>query len=282
MDPLYGDRTAGIFGYTHLTGGFSGGQAEYARVPFADVNCLPVPDDVPDEKALFLSDIICTGYQAAMIMGEMKQGDVVAVWGCGPVGLMSMSWSKFHGASRIIAIDNDPYRLALAREHLGAEIINFDETKDVVQALKKMVPRGPDVTIDAAGFRFAKSWGHKLQRTVKLEQDSVDILDECIRSVRKGGHVSMIADYFTTTNQFPTGAIQLKAITIAGGQVHVPRYWHTLLEHIRKGEFDPTFIITHRLHFERIVDAYKMFAYHENNCVKTVLHTSFYYELHRT
>jgi len=281
MDDLYGDRTAGIFGYTHLTGGFDGGQAEYARVPLGDINCLKIPSGVPDEKVLLLSDVACTGWQASVYLGHVDRGDTVAVWGCGPVGLMAMAWAKFRGASRIIGIDHEPYRLQFAREKIGVETINFDK-EDVVKTLKQYFPRGPDVAIEAAGFRFPKTLSHQIQRAVKLESDSVDNLTECMKSVRKGGRVVQIADYFGTTNQFPTGAIQLKALKMLGGQVHVQRYWHELLDYIVKGQFDPSFIITHHMPFERIEEAYKMFAHHEDNCVKVLLHTPLYYEMNRT
>jgi len=278
MDQQYGHRTAGIFGYTHLTGGFQGGQAEYARVPLGDINCLVIPEGIPDEKVLFLSDIACTAWQATVYLGHVKEGNTLAVWGCGPVGLMSMAWAKFRGASKIIAIDVDANRLEFARAKLGVDIIDGSKQK-VLEAIHELLPRGPDVVIDATAFRFSKHLGTRLQLALSLEGDSVDILSEAIKAVRKGGRVIQIADYFTTANNFPTGAIQLKALKFFGGQVHVQRYWKDLLELIVQGKFDPSFLITHHMPLDKIVEAYSMFAHHENNCVKVVLHTPYYYSL---
>jgi len=277
MDEQYGHRTAGIFGYTHLTGGFQGGQAEYARVPLGDVNCLKVPEGVPDEKVLLLSDVLCTAWQASVFLGHVAEGSTLAVWGCGPVGLMSMAWAKYRGASKIIAIDTDAYRLTFAREKLGVTTINATQ-EDVVKSIAALIPRGPDVVIDATAFRFTKSIGQRIQRALHLTGDSVDVLNEAIMAVRKAGRVVQIADYFTTSNNFPTGAIQLKALKLLGGQVHVQRYWQSLLDIIVEGRFDPSFLITHHMPLERIVEAYSMFAHHENNCIKVVLHTPYFYE----
>jgi threonine dehydrogenase-like Zn-dependent dehydrogenase len=280
MDTIYGHRTAGIFGYTHLTGGFDGGQAEYARVPLGDVNCLKVPEGIPDEKVLLLSDVACTGWQATVYLGHVKEGDTVAVWGCGPVGLMCMAWAKWRGAGKVIAIEREGYRISFAKEHLGVLAVNADK-ENVLDSLKVLCPRGPDVCIDATGFRFTKSFASKFQRFTGLEGDTVESLDEAIKAARKGGRIVQIADYFSTTNNFPTGAIQLKALKFLGGQVHVQRFWHDLLDLIVRGKFDPSFIITHHMPLEKVAEAYKMFGHHENNCVKIMLHTPYFYELNR-
>jgi len=271
MEQLYGHRTAGIFGYSQLTGGYDGGQAEFVRVPYADVNCLKVPDNLSDEKVLFLSDIVCTGWHANEL-GGVKEGQTVAVWGCGPVGLMALAWAKFLGAKRIIAIDGVDYRLQMAKQKLGAEIIDITK-QDVIKTIQESVPNGPDVCIDAVGFRFPKGLFQKIQRTIKLETDTSDILSEAIYCVRKGGTVSVVGDYLAYANQFPIGAFMEKGLTMAGGQVHVQKYWKQLLEYIQTGKFDPTFVITHTMPLEKADIAYRMFDQKEDGMVKVVLKT---------
>jgi len=269
MEKIYGHRTAGIFGYSHLTGGYDGGQAEFIRVPLADMNCLKVPDSLRDEQVLFLSDIVCTGYHATEL-GQVSEGQTVAVWGCGPVGLMALAWCKFKGAKRLIAIDAIPYRLQVAADRFGAEIINFAE-QDVIEAMRTLVPGGPDVAIDAVGFRFPKSLLHKLERMVKLETDSPEVLKEAILTVRKGGKISVVGDYYAYTNNYPIGAWMEKGLTMSGGQVHVQKYWKKLLEYIQKGEFDPTFVITHYMPLEQGDKAYRLFDNKEDNALKIIL-----------
>jgi len=261
MEKLYGHRTSGIFGYSHLTGGFEGGQSEYARVPIADMNCLKVPSHLPDEKVLFLSDIVCTGFHANEL-GEVKEGDVVAVWGCGPVGLMTQMWAKYRGAKRIIAIDAVPSRLQLAREKLGSETINFGET-DVIEKMHEICPGGPDVCIDAVGFRFPKSLLHKFERFVKLETDAPQVLEEAIILCKKNGIVSAIGDYYSYANHYPVGAQMMKGVTVRGSQVFVQKYWKQLLDIIDKGGVDPTFVITHTMPLDKATEAYKMFDSHD-------------------
>jgi len=272
MEQMYGHRTAGIFGYSHLTGGYDGGQAEYARVPIADVNLLKVPNSLSDEQVLLLSDVVCTGWHANEL-GKVSAGQVVAVWGCGPVGLMTIAWAKWRGAKRIIAIDAVPNRLKLARALFGAETINFGE-REVVKAIQEMVPGGPDVCIDAVGFRFPKSISHWLQRTLKLETDVPTVLTEMITTVRKGGIISVVGDYYAYTNQFPIGAFMEKGLTMSSGQVHVQKYWKELLGYIEKGEFDPTFMITHRLPLDQAEEAYRMFDKKEDGAIKIILKPS--------
>jgi len=268
MEQLYGHRTAGLFGYSHLTGGYDGGQAEFARVPLADNNCLKVPDNLPDEKVLMLSDVISTAYHATEL-GQVQAGQTVAIWGCGPVGLMAVKWAKFKGASRVIAIDGYDYRLEVAKQQ-GAETINFTE-KDVVKTIHEICPNGPDVCIDCVGFRFPKSLLHKFQRALRLETDTPEVLHECIISCRKGGHISVIGDYYAFSNQFPIGAFMEKSLTMSGGQVFVQKYWKYILGLIEKGEFDPTFIITHVMPLEDAAKAYRMFDEKEDNAIKILL-----------
>jgi len=271
MEELYGHRIAGVFGYSHLTGGYPGGQAEYTRVPFADVNLLKVPSHLPDEKVLFLSDIACTSYHATQL-GKVKEGDVVAVWGCGPVGLLTLAWAKFKKASKIIAIDGIESRLRLAQEKLGADIINFNE-QDVVQTIRKLVPeRGPDVVIECAGFRFPKSFTHRVQSALNLENDAMDILTEMVISCRKGGHLSLVGDYFLYGNSFPIGPLMEKGVIMRGSQVFVQRYWKDILNLIETGQFDPTFIITHHFRLDEAAEAYRVFDKKEDDAIKVLLH----------
>ncbi|CAF1249625.1 unnamed protein product [Didymodactylos carnosus] len=270
MEKNYGHHIAGVFGYSHLLGGYDGCQAEYVRVPFADVNTLKITSDVKDEKVLFLSDIICTGWQAT-VLGGVQEGTTVAVWGCGPVGLMSVMWSRYRGAKKIVAIDCYEERLEKARSQ-GAETINFSKT-DTLKTLQQLIPGGPDICIDAAGFRFAKGVAHQLQRGLQLETDTPEILREAIMACRKGGTISVVGDYYSTANQFPIGALMEKGLTIRCGQLHAQSYWHDLLKIVEDGKIDPTFVITHTMPLEQGDDAYKMFDEKEDGAIKIVLKT---------
>jgi threonine dehydrogenase-like Zn-dependent dehydrogenase len=269
-EEMYGHRTAGIFGYSHLTGGYPGGQAEFVRVPIADVNLLKVPDSLPDEKVLFLSDIVCTGWHANEL-GHVKEGHTVAVWGCGPVGLMALAWAKFRGASRLIAIDNVPERLRVARKVLGAHTVNFDHVcvEDALCDLTNGL--GPDVGIEAAGFRFPKTFLHKIAQMVKLQSDSMDILNEQVRSVKKNGSIALVGDYFGYGSNWNIGAFMEKALTMRSGQVFVQKYWKELLGYIESGQFDPTFVITHRMSLEDLPQAYRMFNRHQDGFIKVLI-----------
>jgi len=269
MEKLYGHRIAGAFGYTHLTGGYPGAQAEYLRVPYADVNCLKIPDGIPDEKVLFLSDIVCTGWHANEL-ANVQKGDVVCIWGAGPVGLMAAALAKFRGASRVLIVDKDEERLEMARNKIGCEIINFDKV-DVVKRFQELVPNGPDCCIEAAGFRFAKSIVHKVERALNLEGDTPELLAEIIKIIRKGGYIGVIADYFYHANHFPIGAFMEKSLHMAGGQSPCQKYWKKLLEYIVTGQFDPTFLVTHEFPLTEGDKAYKMFNKHEDGMVKIFL-----------
>ncbi len=269
MDKMYGYTPAGIFGYSHLTGGYPGGQAEYIAVPFADVNCLHVPGTLSDEQALFLSDIVSTGWHANEV-GEVKEGQTIAVWGCGPVGLMAQEWARYRGA-HVIAIDGIDYRLEVAQQR-GSDVIDLDD--DVLETLKRVNEgRGPDVCMECAGFRYAKSLHHKIERAVKLETDSIDALSECIRACGKAGSVAIIGDFVGYANHFPVGAFMEKGLRAGSGQVNVQRYWRDLLAIIERGEFDPTFVITHRWPLERAAEAYEMFDNKDDDCIKVFLTT---------
>jgi len=269
LEEQYGDRLAGIFGYSHLLGGFEGCQAEYIRVPYADNTCLKLQNNLPDEKLLFLSDIVSTGFHGTEL-GAVSPGQVVAVWGCGPVGLMACMWSKFRGAKRVIAIDTDEYRLDVARLKLGCETINSKKI-DTLVALREMVPGGPDVAIECVGFRFPQRLVHKIERLARLETDSPEILTECIKGLRKGGTLAIIGDYYLTANHFPIGAMMEKSITVRGGQVFVQRYWKKLLQYIEDGKVDPSFVISHTMPFTQAAEAYRMFDQHQDNALKIIL-----------
>jgi len=273
MQKSYGHRICGAFGYTHLTGGYPGLQAEYARVPLAEFNLLKIPEGVPDEKVLLLTDVACTAWHANEC-GFVSPGHVVAIWGAGPVGIMAAAWARFRGAARVIIIDKVPYRLEFARTRLGVETIDFSQ-QDVIKTIQRLVPGGPDVCIEAAGFRFPTHTTQKLQLQVGLQTDSSDIITEMVHVLRKGGTLSLIGDYFETANQFPIGPIMEKAILMRGGQCPVQRYWQLLLSYVVEGHFDPSFLFTHVKPLEDIEEMYHCFDKRLDNVVKLVLKTQF-------
>jgi threonine dehydrogenase-like Zn-dependent dehydrogenase len=241
---MYGHRDAGFFGYSHFTGGFPGGQAEYVRVPKGNVNLLPIPDDVPDEKALYLSDVLPTSYHAVVDTG-VHEGDVVGIWGLGPIGMYAARWAQIKGAKRIIGIDRIPERLAIAREKLGIEVIDFSVTKDVPTEIAKLVPGGLDVALDCGTFHQPKTMLHKVQKALMLETDVPEIVNECILATRKMGRIGIIAAYAGFTNNFNIGAVMEKGIRFIGnGQAPVHLYWEEILnDYLRTGKFDPTLCV---------------------------------------
>jgi len=269
MEEMYGHRSAGLYGYSHLTGGIPGGQAEYVRVPFADMNCLIVPDNLPDEQALYLSDVIPTAYHGTELAG-VGNGSTVAIWGLGPIGLMAARWAQLRKAGRIIGIDCIPERLNVARNHLGIEVINFKE-QDTCKTLEALVPGGLDVTIEAAGFEYPTTLRHKAEMAVGLETDTADILTEMITSTRKFGVVSIIGVYSGTCNHFPIGAMMEKGLTMRGGQSPTQKYWKMCLEKIRSGELDPTFIITHKATLAAGPQLYDKFFNRKDGVIKVFL-----------
>jgi threonine dehydrogenase-like Zn-dependent dehydrogenase len=274
-EKLWGFSPAGIYGYSHMLGGFAGGQAEYARVPFADVGLLKVPDGLTDEQVLFLSDILPTGYMAAE-QCEIQPGDVVAVWGCGPVGQFAIASASLLGAERVIAIDSVPYRLRMARERGGAQTLNFEEV-DVVEELKRLTAgRGPDHVIDAVGLE-AHAPGLEgaydvAKQLVRLETDRPPALRQAIQACRPGGTVSVPGVYGGFADKIPLGALMNKALRLRTGQTHVQAYMRPLLERVQRGEIDPSFIITHRLPLAEAPRGYDLFRNKEDDCVKVVLH----------
>jgi threonine dehydrogenase-like Zn-dependent dehydrogenase len=269
-EELHGDRLSGAYGFSNVTGGYDGGQAEYVRVPLADFNLLNIPDSVPDEKALFLSDIVCTGYHANML-GKVKEGDVVAVWGCGPVGLMVLAWAKFLGAAHIVGIDCVDYRLKLAREKLGCITINCNDY-DVVEALRDLFPNGPDVVIDAVGFCFPKAIKQSFLFGTNLEGAALDVLNQMVRAVKKNGRIAIVGDYFGHGDNFPIALFMEKSLVLRGGRTFIQKYWQDLLGYIESGQFDPAFVITHHMGLDDAPQAYKLMNNHEDNFVKAILH----------
>jgi len=273
-EKMWGYSPCGIFGYSHLTGGYPGGQAEYARVPFADIGPLKVPEELTDEQVLFLSDILPTGYMAAENC-NIKPGDTVAVWGCGPVGQFSIASAYLLGAERVIAIDRFPYRLQIAKERAGAEVLNYEQV-DVLEALREMTGgRGPDACIDAVGMEAHTPgpmyWLDRTKQAARLETDRPFALREAIHACRNGGTVSIVGVYGGFIDQFPIGAVMNRALTIRTGQAHVQRYMKPLLEHIQNGDIDPTFIITHRMKLEDAPHGYELFQKKQDDCLKVIL-----------
>lgn len=273
-EKMYGFSPAGLFGYSHMFGGYAGGQAEYARVPFADVGPLKVPDHLTDEQVLFLTDIFPTGYMAAE-NADIQPGQIVAVWGCGPVGQFAIQSAFLLGAERVIAIDRFPERLQMAQQN-GAETINYEEQGDVVGVLKQMTGgRGPDACIDAVGME-AHSAGFtglydRIKQTLRLETDRPNALREAIQACRKGGTISVPGVYAWLLDKVPIGTAFAKGLTFRMGQTHVQRYLKPLLAHVENGTIDPTFVITHRLPLDEAPQAYKMFRDKQDNCIKVVL-----------
>ena len=273
-EKLYGYSPCGIFGYSHMLGGYAGGQAEYVRVPFADVGPIKVPENLSDEQVLFLSDIFPTGYMAAEAC-NIQPGDVIAVWGCGPVGQFAIKSAYMLGAERVIAIDRFDYRLRIARDRAGAETINYEEV-DVHETLKEMTGgRGPDACIDAVGME-----GHapglvgaydKIKTNLLLETDRPIALRQAILACRSGGTISVAGVYGGFIDKFPMGAIVNRSLTIRSGQTHVQRYMRPLLERIKDGEIDPSFVVSHRLRLEDAPEGYSLFNAKEDECLKVVL-----------
>ena len=274
-EKLWGHASAGMFGYSHLTGGYAGGQAQYARVPFADVGPIKIDNDLPDEKVLFLSDIFPTAYMGAE-MCDIKPGDVIAVWGAGPVGLLAMASANLLGAAKVIAIDRFDYRLRRAREQTGAVTINYDEV-GVLAALKDLTGgRGPDACIDAVGMEAHTDLGplqvyDRVKQAARLETDRGPALREAIMACRNGGTVSVIGVYGGLMDKFPVGSWMNRSITLKTGQCHVQRYTRPLLQRIENGEIDPSFVISHRLALEEAPQAYETFKHKQDDCVKVVL-----------
>ncbi len=274
-EKMFGHSPCGIFGYSHLTGGYAGGQAEYARVPFADVGTLKVPEDLSDEQVLFLSDIFPTGYMGAE-MCDIKPGDTVAVWGCGPVGQFAIASAYLLGAERVIGIDRFPDRLQMAREKAKADTINYEEANVYETLMELTGGRGPDACIDAVGLEAHGGHGvvyayDRVKQALMQETDRPIALREAIMACRNGGTVSVIGVYGGLIDKFPMGSFMNRSLTMKTGQCHVQRYWKKLLKHIQDGDIDPTFVITHRMRLDDAPKGFDIFTNKEDNCIKIVM-----------
>jgi threonine dehydrogenase-like Zn-dependent dehydrogenase len=272
---FFGDSTAGLFGYSHITGGYAGGQAEYMRVPFAATTVVKVPKDGPDERYIFLSDILPTGWQAA-VQADITPEDTVAVWGCGPVGLFAIHSAIVLGARRVIAIDDVDERLERARS-VGAEILDRRTVKNVLAHLKEITGgHGPDKCIDAVGMEAhgptkALHWLDKAQTALKLETERPPALREAIMACKAAGTVSVPGVYGGAANMIPTGALMNKGLTLKTGQTHVKRWTDDLLRRIEEGQINSTLPITHTVPLGRAPEMYKTFRDKQDGCIKVLL-----------
>lgn len=276
IEKFYNYSPAGIFGYSHLLGGYAGAQAEYIRVPYADTNAFKVPDGMTDEQALMCSDAFPTGYMAADLCGINGDVKTVAVWGCGPVGQFAIKSAQLLGAERVIAIDNIPERLQMAERNSGAIPLNHDEA-DVPEALAELTGgRGPDACIDAVGMEahgahLVSDLYDRVRQKLWLQSDRIDVLRQMITCCRKGGTLSVIGVYILLADKFPIGAVMNKGLQLRTGQQHGQRYVPRLFEYWEKGEVDPAFVITHRLPLDEAPRAYEVFKNKEDHCVKLAL-----------
>jgi threonine dehydrogenase-like Zn-dependent dehydrogenase len=273
-EKLAGYSGSALYGYSHLYGGYPGGQAEYARVPFADVGPIKVPETLSDEQVLFLSDIFPTGYMAAENC-DIQGGDTIAVWGCGPVGQFAIRSAWLLGAERVIAIDRIPERLAMAAEHGKAETLNYEEV-DVFEALRAMTGgQGPDACIDAVGLEAhgttLDAWYDRVKTSLYMATDRTHALRQAINSCRKGGTVSIPGVYGGFLDKFPLGAAFAKGLTLKMGQTHMQRYLPLLLGRIERGEIDPSFVITHRVTLDQAPEMYRTFRDKADECIKVVM-----------
>ncbi len=270
---LYGHPMSALFGYSHMTGGYAGGQAEYVRVPFSDTGPIVIPDGVDDEKVLFLSDILPTGWMAAE-NAQIEPGDTVAVWGCGPVGLFAVQSAFLMGAERVIAIDHFPHRLELARK-FGAETINFEQSATYDALMQMTGGIGPDAVIDSVGLEahgmFVDNAIDQIKASTFLGTDRIHAIRQAILACRKGGRVSMPAVYGGFVDKFPLGAVMQKGLTLKTGQTHVQHYLHGLLDAIMEGKIDTTFLISHRLPLDQAPEGYRLFHDQQNEVTKIVL-----------
>lgn len=275
-DHVLGQATAGIFGYSHLTGGFAGGQAEYLRVPIADVNLQKMPEDLTDDQVVFLSDIFPTGYMAVEHC-KPQPDDTIAIWGCGPVGQFAIKSAFLLGAAKVIAIDDGrrvPNRLRMARD-AGAITVDFSEEFVYERLLELTGGIGPDICVDAVGME-AHGWSldaiyDKVKSMTLMETDRPKVIRQAIHCCRKGGTVSIIGVYGGFADKFPTGALMNKGLTIKTGQCHVHKYVPELLDHIRNKRIDPSFVVTQRMPLTKAAEAYNLFRFHQDQSIKIVL-----------
>jgi len=276
-ETMFGQSTAGIFGYSHLTGGYAGGQAQYLRVPLADVNCQIMPEDFTDHQLVFLSDIFPTGYMAAQHC-NIQRDDTVAVWGCGPVGQFTIRSAMLLGAAQVVAIDDEekvPERLQMARD-AGAITINMHDEYVYERLLDLTGGIGPDVCIDAVGmeahgYTAMETIYDKIKTNLFMETERPHVIRQAIECCRKGGTVSIPGVYGGVADKIPLGALMNKALTIKTGQTHVHRYVPELLDHVRHGRIDPSFVVTHRIPLSQAPHGYKIFREKQDGCIKVVL-----------
>jgi threonine dehydrogenase-like Zn-dependent dehydrogenase len=273
-EKLYGFSGAALYGYSHIYGGFAGGQAQYVRVPYADSGPIKIPNGLPDDKVLFLSDILPTGYMAAE-NANIQPGDTVAIWGCGPVGLFAIKSAWMLGAGRVIALDRFPERLRLAEWFGKAETLDYTDGSVLDRLTAMTGGMGPDCCIDAVGMEAhgagIDAMYDRAKQAVGLETDRPIALRQAVFACRKGGTVSIPGVYGGFIDKFPIGAAFAKGLTFRMGQTHVPKYMQMLLQRIENGEIDPSEIISHRLPIEQAPNAYRMFRNKEDNCIKVVL-----------
>jgi len=275
---MYGGRTAGMLGYSHFTGGFAGGQAEFVRVAFGDVNLLPLPDDVPDEKGLYLSDVVCTAWHCVVDTG-VKDGDVVAIWGAGPIGMSATEYAWYNGASRVILIDGGAaaWRLDMVKKYFPkTETINFTELRgeSVVSKLKSMVHGGPDVALECVAGEYAKGWAHYFELLLGAETDTSEIVNEMIESVKSFGRCGITGVYAGYTNHFNIGSLMERGIRLIGnGQAPVHLYWKDLLKLIQEGKIHPEYMVSHRMMIDDIATVYDKFDKRADNIQKVFIAT---------
>jgi threonine dehydrogenase-like Zn-dependent dehydrogenase len=270
-EKMYGYSGAGIFGYSHAFGGYAGSHAEYVRVPYADHGAFRVPEGLTDEQVLFCSDAFPTGYMAAD-MCNILPGSIVAIWGCGGVGQMAIRSAWLLGAERVIAIDRIPERLAMAETVGKAEVINYEET-DVLETLKEITAgRGPDCCIDAVGMEAhttgIEEYYDRIKQTLRLQTDRPSVLRQAIMACGKGGTVSVVGVYGGLVDKFPMGAAMNKGLTFRMGQMHAQKYIPLLMDHVLKGDVDPSCLLTHRWALEKGPEGYKMFKEKKDNCIR--------------
>lgn len=279
-EKLMGARNSGLLGHPEILGGIAGGQADFLRVPFADVNCLKVPGEaeLPDEKVLFLSDILPTAWHGTEL-GGVSPGDVVAIWGAGPVGLLTVQCALARGAKRVILVDKEKYRLEFAKKlYPKVETVDFSQYSSSTAGEKRVLelcqdePAGaPDVCIECVGMHYAHSMVHRAEMASGVETDSPEALNATILACRKGGRIAGIGAYGGTCNHFMIGAFMQKGLSMKSGQTPVQHYWHMLLEKVRRGELDPSIVISHKMPLDAAPNAYKMFNEKRDEVIKVVL-----------
>ncbi|KAH7355086.1 chaperonin 10-like protein [Rhexocercosporidium sp. MPI-PUGE-AT-0058] len=275
---MYGGRTAGMFGYSHFTGGFAGGQAEYTRVPYGDVNLLKLPDSVPDEKGLYLSDVLATSWNC-VVDTRVDKDDTVAIWGAGPIGQMCADFAFINGASRVIMIDSN-WRLDYVKsKYPKVELIDYSKLpkgETVYSKLREMCPRGPDVALECVAGEYAKGWAHYFELQLGVETDTSEIVNEMITSVRNYGRCGITGVYVGYTNHFNIGSLMERGIRLIGnGQAPVHLYWDKLCKMIESGEIDPLKMVTHRVSLEELDDVYYKFEKKEDGMQKVFVQTKF-------